>query len=92
MAGKIINVIKDILNVQKAAPIGMKWKEEERTESTQPGNCETSKGKNDHCSKDIKANSDRGRGEGEPVNQAVLQPKQFRKVPIKRSCDFFMAD
>jgi lysophospholipase L1-like esterase len=43
MVGKIEKVIRDILNVQKSAQIGMKWREEERTGSTQPENCETSK-------------------------------------------------
>jgi hypothetical protein len=79
MADKIVNVIKDILKVQKAAPIGMKWREEEMTECTQSRNCETAERKNDQYSIDTKANiqenSERGRGDCEPVNLAALQPK-----------------
>jgi hypothetical protein len=40
MSRKIVNAIKDILNVQKLAPIGIKWKDEEMTGSIQSDNCE----------------------------------------------------
>jgi hypothetical protein len=93
MVGKIVNMIKDILNVQKSAPIGMKWKEEERIGSTQPENCETSKERKDQCligsNENRKANNEQGRGDGAPENLAVLQPKSLRKVPMKRSSDFY---
>jgi hypothetical protein len=32
---KIVNVIKDILNVKKSVPVGIKWKEEKLTGSIQ---------------------------------------------------------
>lgn len=96
MVGKIVNMIKDILNVQKSAPIGMKWKEEERIGSTQPENCETSKERKDQCligsNENRKANNEQGRGDGAPENLAVLQPKSLRKVPMKRSSDFLWTD
>jgi hypothetical protein len=44
MTGKIVNAIKDILNVQKPSPIVMKWKEETKNGPTQPENCEIAKG------------------------------------------------
>jgi hypothetical protein len=57
----------------------MKWKEEERTGSNLSEYFETSKGKNDQCSKGSKdnrqVNSEQGRGLCVPENQAVLQPK-----------------
>jgi hypothetical protein len=93
MGGKIVNVIKNILNVQNSVPIGMKWKEEERTGSNLPEYCETLKGKNDQCSKGPKdyrqVYSEQGRGLCVPQNQAVLQPKQLRKVPIKKVQIFY---
>jgi hypothetical protein len=44
MVRKIANVIKDILNVQKSVPIGIKWKEV--TGSIRSESCETVKVKN----------------------------------------------
>jgi hypothetical protein len=89
MVRKIENVVKDILNVQKSAPIGMEWRIEERTGSTQSENCETSKERKDQCLKGSKdnsrANSEQGRVNGAPENLAVLQPKRLCKVPMKRS-------
>jgi hypothetical protein len=96
MPGRIVNVIKDIFNVQKSVPIEIKWKEEVKTRSIQLENRETSKEKNDQCFKDTKdnmqVNSVQGRGNGEQDNQAVPQPKCLHKVPIKRSSDFLWTD
>jgi hypothetical protein len=57
MMGKIVNVIKDILNVHNLVPIVMKWKEEKRTGPIQPENCETPMGKDVQCLKDTKDNT-----------------------------------
>jgi hypothetical protein len=43
---KIINMITDILNVKRSAPIGIKWREEEMTGSIHSGNCDIVKVKN----------------------------------------------
>jgi hypothetical protein len=46
MVEEIINVIKDILNLKRSAPVGIKWKEEELTRSIHSGKCDTVKVKN----------------------------------------------
>jgi hypothetical protein len=96
MVRKIVNVIKDILNVIKSAPIGIKWKKGELSGSIHSDNCETAKVKNVPCLEGIKnnrqANNERGRDNLKLDNQTELQPKRLRKVPIKRSTDFLWTD
>jgi hypothetical protein len=49
VANKIVKVIKDLLNVKKSAPIGMRWKEEETIGSSDAGNDDLVNGMNGLC-------------------------------------------
>lgn len=92
MTSKIVNVINDILNVQKPAPIVMEWKEERKNGPTLPENCEIAKGKNNQCfivnEENMQVYREIRKDDNEPENETVLQSKRLRKVPKKRSSDF----
>jgi hypothetical protein len=72
---KTVNMIKDILNAQESAPIGIKWKKEKMTGSIQSDYCETVKAKNVPCLGGTRdngqVNNERGRGDFKLDNQTA---------------------
>jgi hypothetical protein len=97
MVRKIVNVIKEMFNVEKADPIEVKWKEEiEEVGSPESENGEIEKVQEDmykdSAGDDRQGNNEQRKGIIELNEQTESLPKRLRKVSIKRSTDFLWTD